>query len=169
MTFHNIRHSFVVFLGSIYFKIDLVDVDDTDKKILLAIQNNPGITHSEISTKVKLSQPAVGARIKKLKEKNILELNYGLIIREIGLKISRVDISSKAPTSFLKKMSKKKNVINAYRMVGKIYLVLWVAGKTMSEVEDGINQIIKLDKDRSEIVKVSMISSFEKKFFLPIE
>lgn len=44
--------------------------------------------------------------------------NYEINIREIGLKISRLVIFSKAPTAFLKIMSKKKNLINAYRVVG---------------------------------------------------
>ena len=46
---------------------DLLEIDDTDKEIIELLQENPDITHSEISEKVHKSQPAVGARIIKLK------------------------------------------------------------------------------------------------------
>ena len=51
----------------------LTKIDNIDKRIIETLQKNPSITHSQIAKNLERSQPAIGARIKKLSEKGILE------------------------------------------------------------------------------------------------
>lgn len=141
--------------------IELLDVDDLDKSILSLFQKDPEITHSEIANKVGLSQPAVGARIKRLKENGILEHNYGINLRNIKSKIVRIDISSGDPISLLEEVEVLQNVIFAYRMIGNINLTLWVVADTWNEVEDFANYYVRR-KDNTRIVMMNVILAFEK-------
>ncbi|MBD3216155.1 MAG: winged helix-turn-helix transcriptional regulator [Candidatus Lokiarchaeota archaeon] len=141
--------------------IELIDVDDLDKSILTLFQKDPEITHSEIADKVGLSQPAVGARIKRLKESGILEHNYGINLRNIKSKIVRIDISSGDSISLLEEVKSKQNVIFAYRMIGNINLTIWVVAETWDEVEEFTKNYIR-NIDNTRIVNMNVISAFGK-------
>ena len=49
------------------------NLNDTQRKILEFIQNNPSITQKMLTEKIKLSRPAIALNIKQLKEKGIIE------------------------------------------------------------------------------------------------
>jgi len=64
-----------------------INLDEKDKKIIFLLQENPFLSQNEISEKVNLSQPAVGARIKKLRKKGFLSYAVGINPKKIGLHI----------------------------------------------------------------------------------
>ncbi|MBN1861231.1 MAG: winged helix-turn-helix transcriptional regulator, partial [Candidatus Thermoplasmatota archaeon] len=47
-------------------------LDEKDRKIISLLHDNHEISQEEIAKKVKLSQPSVAMRIKRLKERGIL-------------------------------------------------------------------------------------------------
>ena len=53
-------------------------LDDRDNSILSMLLKDPNVSQEEIAKKIKLSQPSVGARIKKLKEKGVLHFINGV-------------------------------------------------------------------------------------------
>ena len=61
-------------------------LDDRDNTILSLIQKNPNISQEEIAKKIKLSQPSVGARIKKLHQNGILQTVNGVNFRVVDLR-----------------------------------------------------------------------------------
>ena len=74
---------------------ELLQIDDTDKEIIELLQKNPSITHNEIAEKVHKSQPAVGARIIKLKRKFLLTSRIGSEFDKLNLKLARIEIVAK--------------------------------------------------------------------------
>ena len=60
-------------------------LDNTDRKIISLLQENPKVTHSEIAEKIKRSQPTVGMRIKKLTKKGILRIQPGINFKKVDL------------------------------------------------------------------------------------
>ncbi len=57
-------------------------LDEIDKKIIKEYQENPSQTHSQIATKVKLSQPAVGNRINRLEKDGLLCCQMGINLKD---------------------------------------------------------------------------------------
>ncbi|MGV9200695.1 MAG: Lrp/AsnC family transcriptional regulator, partial [Promethearchaeia archaeon] len=53
-------------------------MDEIDRKILKIVQAHPTISHMKIAQKVARSQPTIGHRIKKLREKGLLEYQAGM-------------------------------------------------------------------------------------------
>jgi len=66
---------------------EILDIDDTDKMIIELLEENPEMTHSAISEKVNKSQPAVGARIIKLKRKFLLSEVVGAEFNKLDVKL----------------------------------------------------------------------------------
>lgn len=48
------------------------DLDETDRKIMSMLIENPKMSQAEISECLKISQPAVSLRMRKLEEKGVL-------------------------------------------------------------------------------------------------
>lgn len=139
----------------------MLDLDEVDRKIISLLTEDPEITHSDIAKSVKLSQPAVGARVKKMKESGILKLHYCINFQKRKINMVRIDLSSQDPNSLLEDIIEMPHVINAYRMLGKINLTLWLIGNSWVEIDDFVNQYIK-NKHGTRIVMMNPILSFEK-------
>lgn len=50
----------------------MIDLDDTDRAILKALQNDGGLSAKDVGTRVGLSQPAAWRRIKRLEETGVI-------------------------------------------------------------------------------------------------
>ena len=80
----------------------LNEIDEIDKNIIEMLQSKPSITHSEIAKKLDRSQPAIGARIKKLEDKGILATQIGVNFNQIDiLNLIKVEISTSNPNEIL--------------------------------------------------------------------
>ena len=54
-----------------------IKLDEKDRKIINLLHENQDICQEEIAKKINLSQPSVAMRIKKLKEKGVLDQIIG--------------------------------------------------------------------------------------------
>ena len=71
-----------------------LDLDDKDIKILSWFMEDPYISQLEIAKRLKLSQPSINIRIKKLKEKGVLNINTGINFNKTNLFLVRVDFTA---------------------------------------------------------------------------
>ena len=69
-------------------------IDEIDKKILEILQSNPEASQKEIASIIKLSQPSVSARIKKLKENGLLAHVVGIDIKKAGLHVGKIEVDA---------------------------------------------------------------------------
>ena len=76
-------------------------LDERDNIIMSLIQTNPGVSQEEIAKKIKLSQPSVGARLKRLKDKGILHTINGVNFKVVDLHMAKVDVNAEDPATVL--------------------------------------------------------------------
>lgn len=69
-----------------------LNLDKIDLKLISLLQENPDLTHTQIAEIVNRSQPAIGARLKKLKNKGILQFQAGLNFKELDIQLAFVNL-----------------------------------------------------------------------------
>jgi len=142
-------------------------IDEVDKQIIQLLQNNPEMTHSEISEKVHKSQPAVGARIIKLRRKNLLNTQIGINFKEVDIKLAKVEMFVKNVGEILKNMSKCPFVLHALKMTGNTNLMVLLAAPDIKTVDLMVDRCFRTHPDIITI-NVSFIISSVKDLILPV-
>ncbi|MEI5985798.1 MULTISPECIES: Lrp/AsnC family transcriptional regulator [Sphingobacterium] len=119
-------------------KINVMELDPTDIKLLKILQEDATLSNKEISLKLHKSIAAVHERIKKLKNAGYIKRTVAILDRQkigIGL-ISFSQVFLKAHTfevlnEFEKEVSKFPEVMECYQMAGSYDFMLRIATKDM--------------------------------------
>ena len=69
-------------------------LDKSDRKIISMFAENPRTSQDEIARELKISQPSVAGRIKRLRDIGALEMQVGLDPEKMNLHIGKVDIAT---------------------------------------------------------------------------
>jgi len=142
-------------------------VDDDDKRIIMYLQENPEITHSAIGEKIGKSQPAVGARIAKLKEKKFLGIQKGVNFKVVDqFHIVQVAISALNSTKIQERMKKCPFIITGFRSTGDTSLIVYIAGHSLEKIDDIIDFCVRSDENVKEI-ETAIILKYMKNLVLP--
>lgn len=119
------------------------ELDDYDKKLLRALQQNNKSTAEELGFMVSLSTSAVQRRLKKLRDDKVIEADVSIISPlALGIGITCVvDVilevgSSKAIDNFKTAMQACTEVMQAYYVTGTYDFVLIVNTVDMRHYED---------------------------------
>jgi len=140
---------------------------EVDKMIINLLQENPEMTHSEISEKVNKSQPAVGARIIKLKRKNLLETQIGIDYSKVDVKLAKIDIQTKDVSVLFERLKKCPFVLNAFKQSGSKNLCILVSAPDISIFNKMVDLCLRKDENIISI-NVSVIIESAKKLIFPI-
>lgn len=143
-------------------------MDEIDRQIVKIVQENPTITHTKIAEKVERSQPTIGLRIKKLREKGILEYQAGMNLRTADVYLGRVDMNTNNPEKYLELVDNCQFMINAYRLSGKNNLSILIAHERIDKIEQIVNNYFRNKPDVSNVT-MNIISQVAKDFILPVE
>ena len=138
---------------------DLLDIDDTDKEIIELLQEDPTITHSEIAEKVHKSQPAVGARIIKLKRKFLLTERVGSEFNKLPLKLARIEISAKQVSELWDKFEKCPHIINSFKMTGDYNIMIEFVAPNVKTVDRFVDECLRQDPSITAIRSNFVIDS----------
>jgi DNA-binding Lrp family transcriptional regulator len=142
-------------------------IDDDDKRIIMYLQDNPEMTHSSIGEKIGKSQPAVGARITKLKDKKFLGIQKGVNFRVVDqFHLVQVAISALNSTKILERMRKCPFIITGFRSTGDMSLVVYIAGHSLEKIDDIIDFCVRSDENVKEI-ETAIILKYMKDLVLP--
>lgn len=145
---------------------DKFDIDDDDKRIIMYLENDPEITHSRIGEKIGKSQPAVGARISKLKEKNFLGIQKGVNFKAVDqFHLVQVSISALNSSKILERMQLCPFIITGFRTTGDKSLIVYVAGHSLEKIDDIIDFCIRSDENVKEI-ETAIILKYMRKLIL---
>jgi len=68
--------------------------DETDREIIRLLQGDPDLSHRGIAKHVGLTQPAVSARIARLRRTGHLRLQAGMDVAAVGLVLAKVDVAT---------------------------------------------------------------------------
>ncbi|WP_062047383.1 Lrp/AsnC family transcriptional regulator [Bacillus sp. JCM 19034] len=132
-------------------------MDDINRRILDALQEEGRISMTELGKKISLSVPAVTERVKKLEDQGIIE-GYKAIINPV--KINKtvkafVLVKTHKCTAFREFCKEHPNVIECHRLTGEYsYLV-----KVITESNDLLEQFIDSTMEYGEPYTMMNLSS----------
>lgn len=109
-------------------------IDDVDRKILCLLSSDPQVSQAEISGRLKISQPAVSARIRKLEEKGILARLIGTDVKKAQLFLAKVDITTNHVEQFLKSVEDCPLYLNCFLTSGTHNMTCFLMGEDMRSV-----------------------------------
>ncbi len=146
----------------------MFELDEKDKMILEILEKNPEISQNEIAKIVGLSQPSVGARIKKMKELGIINHAYGINIKNPGLYILKVDIKCRQPRELLKLFSECPFFLNGFIVAGNRNLMMFFIGEDLSTLEAIVDRHIRPSPDVYDI-DVGIVVRAERDTIIPMK
>lgn len=147
--------------------LEKLGIDSRDAKIISWYMENPHISQSEISKRLKLSQPSVNVRVQKLIKKGILKFNVGMDLRKSNLFACRVDFTSKTPNETLEKLKSCSFFVNGFIMSGKNNVSIFLVNEDLKKIDEIINEYIRSDPNISDI-NVNVIVYSAKDFLFRI-
>jgi DNA-binding Lrp family transcriptional regulator len=142
-------------------------LDNRDDIIISLVQNNPEISQEEIAKKIKLSQPSVGARLKKLKEKGILQLVTGVNFRIADLSLAKVDVNATDTSAVIKEFKDCPFFINALITSGRHNLCLFFMATDLKRLEGIVNHHLRGNPNVKE-TELNIVISTANDFVLPL-
>jgi len=144
-----------------------LSLDDRDHTIVTMLQNNPSVSQEEIARTLKLSQPSVWARIKKLKEKGVISNIVGVNFKTVDLHLAKIDVSSTDTQGVIDEFKGCPFFLNALVTSGRYNLCLFFAGTSLKNIEGMVNHHLRGNPKVKE-VEMNLIVSAAKDFVLPI-
>lgn len=147
---------------------ETIRLDQKDRKILTLLHDKQGISQEEIAKIVHLSQPSVAMRIKKLKDRGIVDHIVGVNINKVGIYLAKVMVRTTNTTKILNMFKGCPFFLNGFVVSGSDNLMLLFAGEDLASLESIIDCRIRPDKDVQSADFHIIISSI-KDFVIPIK
>jgi Lrp/AsnC family leucine-responsive transcriptional regulator len=144
-----------------------LSLDEKDRKIISLFHDNKDISQEEIAKKVHLSQPSVAMRIKKLKDRGILDQVSGINLNKVGMYLAKVMVRTTNTTKILNLFRGCPFFLNGFVVSGDENLMLLFAGEDLASLESIIDCRIRPDKD-VQSADFNIIISSIKDFIMPI-
>ena len=144
-----------------------VKLDQKDRKIITLLHDNRDISQEEISKIIKLSQPSVAMRIKKLKERGILDQIVGVNLNKVGIYVATVMVRTTNSTKILNMFRNCPFFLNGFVISGENNLFLLFAGEDLASLESIIDERLRPDPDVQSADFNIVISSI-KDFVMPV-
>ena len=145
-----------------------IKLDQKDRKIITLLHDNQDISQDEIAKEVKLSQPSVAIRIKKLKENGIIDFIVGVNLNKVGIYVAMVSVRTTNTTKILNMFRDCPFFLNGFVTSGEKNLMLLLAGEDLASLESMIDERLRPDEDVQSADFNIMISSI-KDFIMPIK
>ncbi|MFP3908253.1 MAG: Lrp/AsnC family transcriptional regulator [Halobacteriota archaeon] len=146
----------------------LFELDQKDKVILEILENDPDTSQDKIARMAGLSQPSVGARIKKMKNMGIINHIYGINIRDPGLYILKADVKCRQPRDLLKLFQGCPFFLNGFIVAGNRNLTIMFICEDLSTLEAIIDQHVRPNPDVHDI-DVGIVVRSERDTIVPMK
>ena len=114
-------------------------MDDIDRIIIKLIQDDPGLTHSEIAKKIRRSQPTVGQRIKKLQTNGLIKYQAGFNFKELDMQSAYVYVKTTDVEYIVRTVKNCPHMINAFRLSGEFTFSILVIAFAIKDIELIVN------------------------------
>jgi DNA-binding Lrp family transcriptional regulator len=145
-----------------------IELDEKDRTIISLLHDNQNISQEEIAKKVRLSQPSVAIRIKKLKEKGIIDQLVGVNLNKVGIYVAMVKVRTTNTTKILNMFRHCPFFLNGFVISGEKNLMLLFAGEDLASLESIIDERLRPDED-VQGADFNIIISSIKDFIMPIK
>jgi len=141
-------------------------IDAKDRTIISMLATDPDASQEEIAKEVKLSQPSVAVRMKKLREAGALECQIGINPLKLDLYLAKVDVSSTNPSEILKMFKNCPYFANGFTVSGKNNLCLLFFSESVSTLEAIVNGHIRSNPLIMD-VDFNIVITAEKPYIVP--
>jgi len=118
-------------------------IDDHDKKILRMLSENPQLSQAELSKRLRISQPAVSARMRKLEENGTLVRLVGTDVKKSQLFLARVNVSTNNVESVLKFLDTCPLYLNSFLTSGRHNLTIFLLGENIRSIMSCVDSHIR--------------------------
>ena len=149
-------------------KKETIKLDQKDRKIITLLHDNQNISQDDIAKTINLSQPSVAMRIKKLKERGIIDQIIGVNLNKVGIYVAIVMIRTSNTTKIINMFRECPFFLNGFVVSGKDNLMLLFAGEDLASLESMIDERLRPDEDVQGADFNIVISSI-KDFVMPIK
>jgi Lrp/AsnC family leucine-responsive transcriptional regulator len=109
-------------------------IDETDRKILFMLSENPKLSQAEISDRLGISQPAVSARMRKLEESGVLTHMIGTDIKKAQLFMAKIEFSTNSVEQVLKALETCPLYMNCFLTSGKNNMSCLLVGENVRSI-----------------------------------
>lgn len=147
---------------------EAIKLDKKDRKIINMLHEEQDVSQEEIAKKVNLSQPSVAMRIKKLKEKGVLNQITGVNLNKVGIYVAMVTVTTTDTTKILNIFRDCPFFLNGFVISGGRNLMLLFAGEDLASLESIIDERLRPDGD-VQSADFNIIISSIKDFVMPIK
>lgn len=142
-------------------------LDERDNIIITMLQNNPNVSQDDIAKKVKLSQPSVGARIRKLQEKGILHTINGVNMKVVDLFLAKVDVKATDTKALIDEFKDCPFFLNALVMSGSFNLCFLFVATDLKRLEGIVNHHLR-GNSKIQDIEMNIVISTAKDFVMPL-
>jgi DNA-binding Lrp family transcriptional regulator len=144
-------------------------LDDIDFHIISLLQEDPNLTYNEIARQLKRSQPAIGARVKKLTELGLLGTQIGADVKIASeLNLVRVEMSTTRPDDVIEMGMHCPFVANVFKMMGDNNIGLYCIASNLKQIDFVLDRHFR-NKPYVKSLSYCRITEVGKKFILPID
>ncbi|WP_457557072.1 Lrp/AsnC family transcriptional regulator [Candidatus Harpocratesius sp.] len=144
------------------------NIDSTDKAIIDQLQHDPSITHSKIAEILGLSQPAIGARIKKLAERGLIATQIGVNFQQIPeLNLIRVNLKTTRPDDIMELCEYCPFVINAIKSTGDYNMTLFLASRNLKHLDAVLDRHFR-NKPYVFRIQMDLVTSMASPIIFPL-
>jgi DNA-binding Lrp family transcriptional regulator len=98
------------------------------------LYENPQISHTELSKRLRISQPAVSARMHKLEQEAILTHMIGTDVKKIQLFLAKLDISTDNVEEILRFLDKCPLYLNSFLTSGRFNMTVLLIGENIRSI-----------------------------------
>ena len=128
-----------------------MEIDRTDKRIISLLMENPDISQSEIASHLKMSQPAIYTRIRRLKNRGIINSLVGINLKKTELHIAKIEITVKDPQKITNFFSKCPMCLNGLVTSGKHNVCLFLISEKLRAIESCVDHNIRKNPEVSDV------------------
>jgi DNA-binding Lrp family transcriptional regulator len=143
-------------------------LDQIDRKMILYLEDDPGLTDADLARKLNLAQSTVATRYRKLVEAEIIVPNTRLSAKRLGLETGIVQVTTTRPDLVMEWANKCPLFVNSFRTVAGNHIgLIFVAedSQTFHNVVD--EHLLKIEGIID--FNFSNILEWNKGFFAPLD
>jgi DNA-binding Lrp family transcriptional regulator len=145
-----------------------IKLDEKDRKIISLIHDNQDISQEELASIIHLSQPSIAMRIKKLRDKGIVDQIIGVNLNKVGIYVAMVMIRTTNTTKILNTFRNCPFFLNGFVVSGEKNLMILLCGEDLASLESIIDERLRPDED-VQSADFNIIISSIKDFVMPVK
>ncbi len=144
-----------------------LNLDERDAIIISKLQKDPFASQDELAKELKLSQPSISARIRKLREQGVIHHLVGMNLKKLELPMAKIDISTTETNSLIKEFEHCPFFLNGFVTSGKHNLCLLFVAKDLQTLEGIVNYHLRCHPKVKDI-EMNVIITSAKDFVMPL-